>query len=444
MNYLDLFRLIQKDKPAAFREIGMALNEAPDDFRLIALYATLFQQDDNWGLARILWQKVIQLDKQPEAAAFNNLGLCELSISKQEYIDQGERHLKRSLELDKDNVPAINNLALHALHQGDYERCLRYCERSLALKEDQPEVYETRAYANLILGNFEQGWKDWDWSIGSKYRPNIGTEPAWKGEKGLKLLLRGEQGLGDEISFASVLPDAARDNKITLECDHRLEGLFTRSFPGVDVYGTRVKEQRGNFPRHDAKALIGSLCRHYRNKVEDFPGTPYLVADPERRIQWRALLDTLPGKKIGIAWTGGRTNSFAERRSFKLEQWLPILKTPNTFISLQYKDPTDELQALKEKEGIEVRHWPRASQSNDYDDTAAIVAELDLVITATTAVAHLCGALGKPCWVLVPRKPRWFYCKEGKTLPWYKSVELFRQTKDGWPIQEVADRLGVL
>lgn len=423
------------------------MNERPEDKDLIAIYATLFQRDDNFALALILWKKVLQLDKKPPAALYNNLGLCAVALGTKDQQEQGERYLRKALELEPDSIPALNNSALVALHSGDYQRCLALCNRSIEIQagEEQHETgirdaHETRAYANLILGNWEQGWKDWDWSLGSKYRPHIGDEPYWRGEKGMSLLLRGEQGIGDEISFASVLPDAAKDNRITLECDYRLEGLFRRSFPDVQVYGTRRGEKRGNFVPHDRRALIGSLCRHYRNSAESFPGTPYLKADPERRLQWRALLDTFPGKKIGIAWTGGKLNSFSERRSFELEQWVQILRKPHTFISLQYKNPDAEIEAFSKKHGIEIKHWPRASESNDYDDTAALVSELDLVISATTAVVHLCGALGKECWVLAPQKPRWFYGRKGRSIPWYQSVEVFRQEKE-WPIGEIASRL---
>src|SRR5678809_238534 len=102
----------------------------------------------------------------------------------------------------------------------------------------------------------------------------------------------------------------------------------------------------------------------------------------------------------------------------------------------RYMDPTEEIAEMEAAHGIKIHHWPRVAESQDYDDQAALVAELDLVITVCTAVVHLSGSLGKECWVLVPNKPRWFYGLRDKTLPWYGSVELFRQTKE-WPIDEV-------
>jgi hypothetical protein len=178
----------------------------------------------------------------------------------------------------------------------------------------------------------------------------------------------------------------------------------------------------------------------YRREDSDFPRTPFLVADPERRLQWRALLDTLPGKKVGIAWTGGLDNTFKSRRSFNLEGLLPILKIPGiTWVSLQYKDPSAEIELLSERHGIEVKHWERAvGKGVDYDETAALVSELDAVVSVTTAMVHLCGALGKKCYVLVPKRCRWWYqpMADGRHS-WYDCIKLYRQA-DKWPVERVA------
>jgi Tfp pilus assembly protein PilF len=436
LNYALLEQQIKQDGNAAFNTLVPALNDAPDDPRLVAGMAAYFHNKGAYGLGYHLWRRFLEMDKRPNPGALNNVGLCAAATGTEAMQAEAEKYFRMSLKLDPKGTPALNNLALHHLHNGDHEQALKLCERSLETNPDQPEVHECMAYCLLMMGQWERGWKEWHYSVGTKYRPILGDGPEWDGERGGDLMVRGEQGLGDEISFASILPDAAKDNRVTLECDSRLAGLFRRSFPYIDVHGTRNGEKRGQFKGYDYRTLIGSLGRVYRTTPESFPGTAYLVADPERRLQWRALLDTFAGKKIGIAWTGGRTNTFAERRSFRLEDWAPILGTDHTFISLQYQSP-DPPELAK----FGVKHWPRATETQDYDDTAALVAELDLVITATTAVVHLCGALGKECWVLAPRRPRWFYGREGRRIPWYKSVEIFRQTKDGWPIDEIAQRL---
>ena len=226
--------------------------------------------------------------------------------------------------------------------------------------------------------------------------------------------------------------------KVVLECDRRLEGLFKRSFPQCTVHGTRFDKSIYWDDAFDAWCLIGTLGKHYRTKDADFNGNPYLVADPLRKTQWRALLDSLGDKpKIGIAWTGGLPDTNGERRSIKLLDMLPILKQDATFISLQYKNPQAEIDALEQQHGIKVHHFPWATQTPDYDDTAALVDELDLVISVQTAVVHLAGALGKKTYVLVPNKPHWRYAS--KRFMWANSVELFRQGKT-WqePIQKIA------
>lgn len=182
-----------------------------------------------------------------------------------------------------------------------------------------------------------------------------------------------------------------------------MQGLFRRSFPEIEIYGTRNNPDKHwkDWRTIDYSCLIGSLAYHYRNKDTDFPGKPYLVADPERVTQWKSLLNTLPGQKVGIAWTGGMKNTFSHRRSMTLEEMLPILKTPGvTWVSLQYKDPTAEIRAFERQYGIKIHHWKRAAESADYDDMAALMKSLDCVVSVQTAGVHLAGALGVKCFVL--------------------------------------------
>jgi ADP-heptose:LPS heptosyltransferase len=159
-------------------------------------------------------------------------------------------------------------------------------------------------------------------------------------------------------------------------------------------------------------------------------------------VQWRALLDAIgPKMKVGIAWTGGKKNTGKHRRSLDLDDLLPILRQDATFVSLQYMDSPDIL-ALQDTHGITIHHWRHAVQTADYDDTAALVAELDLVICVTTAALHLCGAMGQRCWVMMPKHPHWMFGISGDSMPWYESVKLYRQ-KHNWVelIAEVATDL---
>ncbi len=153
-------------------------------------------------------------------------------------------------------------------------------------------------------------------------------------------------------------------------------------------------------------------------------------------MQWRALLDTLgPKLKVGIAWTGGIRRTFGSKRSVALDDLKPIISQNATFISLQYKD-APEVEEMRNA-GIDIHHWAHATQTKDYDDTAALVAELDLVITVQQSAVHLAGALGVPTWVMLPKETLWRYGISGSKFPWCNSVKLYRQ-KDSW-VTEIAE-----
>lgn len=443
---LALAESLAKDEPdEALRIANGILNEEPNNPRALFIAGFVMMRAERWGLGYNIFKRAIELAPAVDAC-YNNAGMCAASCTNADnngMLDEAEKLLRRALKLNKGSTAARNNLALVGVHRCDPDMAIKFAKDSLAIDPDQPEAQESLGYAYLMRRNWADGWNGYEKAIGwSKYRKDFqyGSEPYWQGQTGGRLIVRGEQGIGDEITFASCIPDAAKENKITFECDRRLEGLFRRSFPDVEVVGTRFDKTRewSQIRDWDWHCLVGSLAARYRRTDESFPGTPFLIPDPQRKTQWRALLDTLPGKKIGIAWHGGLPNTFRYRRSFSLESLLPILQTPGiTWVSMQYRDPSEEIAALEAKHGIKVHHWARAAEAIDYEETAALASELDMVISTTTALVHLCGAIGQKCWVMVPKKPRWFYGLDGNELPWYKSVKLYRQS-DKWPVERIA------
>lgn len=449
------FDLYQADElDAANKIVNEILNADPNHHKALALGGLLQMRAERYGASYVMARRAAELAPH-EWAYQNNVAmplLCMASSANNEkFLDEAETILKRAWKRSGDHPAILNNLALIGVNRCEPDRAIYFAEKSLAIDPEQKDVRETLGYALLQQGNYKGGFLNYEFAIGGKHRKltPAKNEPYWDGTDGVHLYLRGEQGIGDEISYASVIPDAVKHgNRITFECDKRLAGLFKRSFEplGVTVHGTRHNpELRGwrDDPefKPDFTAPLGTLCREYRQKKEDFPRTPFLKADPERLIQWKALLDTLPGKKVGIAWTGGLPNTFRGRRSHNLEGLLPILKVPGvTWVSLQYKDPTEEIEAFEKKHGIKVHHWARAAQAYDYDDTAALVESLDLVVSVCTSIVHLCGALGKKCLVLIPKRPRWWYVPGGYESHWYASLEMHRAT-DKWPIERVAQRV---
>lgn len=429
------------------RMCNEVLNEKLDDPEAIFLFGRNMISAGKYGIAHTLYMQFLRL-KPNVAAGWNNLGYCYQEAG---MMDEAERCFRRTLKLEADDSTALTNLGLIHLNRCETQAAIEYGLKSLKLNPESHKTRHNLGMAYLMESRWKEGWENFEASVGYDFDRNercYKDEPRWDGEKGKVVVAYGEQGLGDEISFASCIPDLIDDCKETVvECDERLQGLFARSFPKASVYGTRYKETIDWMDRHklDGRIAFGSLPKHYRNRTEDFPGTPYLVADPERRIQWRALLASISDKpKIGISWQGGMIKTGKLHRSVSLEAMMPILRQDATFVSLQYRDAMTEVKQIEEMYGIQVHHWPRAIEARDYDETAALVAELDMVISVTTAVIHLSGALGVPCLVLTPRRPRWFYGMDGESLPWYKSVQIIRQKKaSDWldPINEAAYRL---
>lgn len=419
------------------------LNDNYGDIPALCLASHILIDAERFGLAHAVTKAALSIAPD-EPALLTNMGIC---YEKQQNLEEAERYFVKALQKKPDDDLTLTNLGFVYLHKGLPERSVVMCQKAIAIAPKVPHARFNMGQAQLMMGQWEEGWKNYEANLGKHLgrRERVyGAIPRWTGDNNMMLIAYGEQGIGDEISFASCIPDLQRENTVIIECDHRLTGLFKRSFD-CDVYGTRYKKGGIDWPRRypiDATVAMGSLPGFYRNKTEDFPGTPYLKADPERRIQWRALLDSLGDKpKIGITWTGGMARTMTKRRSLELEQLLPILKQDAHFVSLQYKD-CPEIEAFAETHGVKIHHWPHAMQTQDYDDTAALVAELDLVITVQQSAVHLAGALGVPTWVLIPKAPHWRYGLTGQDMPWYKSVRLYRR-RENWAetIGEVADNL---
>jgi hypothetical protein len=302
-----------------------------------------------------------------------------------------------------------------------------------------------------MVGDYGRGWVDYESRLlSAKQPPRSRRLPRWHGGAlgGRTLLVYGDQGLGDEIMFASCLKEVAREaGRCIIECAPKLVPLFARSFAGAEVYAWAWDGPVADDGRDaDLEIPLSSLPLYRRRSLADFPAhSGYLVADAARIDHWRARLASLGrGLKVGISWRGGTYKTRTSKRSIPLEHWLPILRVPGVqFVSLQYtKDTAGELSALREAHGVEVTHWPEAI--DDYDETAALMSALDLTISVCTAVIHLGGALGRPVWVMVPMGPEWRYGFAGERMPWYPSVRLVRQREIGnWAgvVTAVAERL---
>ena len=347
---------------------------------------------------------------------------------------------ERALALGAGDADVFNNLGIVLQDLGRLPEAFDSYDKALALKPGHTLARFHRALARLLAGEYGAGWPDYEARLLSReYARRPATYPRWDGSAPgpRTILVYGEQGLGDEIMFASCLPDLISVARhCVIECSPKLQGLFVRSFPRATVYAANAEAR---VPAEvqalgiDAELPIGSLPLHYRRSRDAFPRHGgYLRADPRRTAQWASWLAGLgPGLKVGLSWRGGTHKTRTPIRSIGLDRLLPLLRTPHVhFVSLQYtSEAPAEVEALRAGSGITITHVPAAVA--DYEETAGLVSALDLTLTVCTAVAHLAGALGRPVWVAAPYSPEWRYGCAGDDMPWYPSARLFRQTSYG-------------
>jgi hypothetical protein len=396
-------------------------NDFPDNAHAICLLGELHLKAEQYGVARVLYERADAL-LQKSATILNNLGMCWEGTGNNE---KARTLYMKAHRIAPDKSGYMANIANTLLNESKWKDGLEWSSKAIKSDPENSSAQSNYGIANLALGNWEEGWRGFEHQLGRKYRKIIQyqDEPRWQGEKEKTVVVYGEQGLGDEVMYASCLEDASKDAKLILECDPRLEGLFKRSFPFADVYGTRRIEPVAwpNKYKIDASCGIAHLPKIYRNTKESFPRKPYLVADPDRRAMFKGWLDSMGKRpKIGITWTGGGKHPLASHRKVGLPAFWPLFDEVDAeWISLSHK--------AEDLSGTPVRSSKWIEKNQDYDDAAALIAELDLVVGIHGSAHHLAGALGKPTLTFVPHRHIWLYGQE--SFPWY-DLTLFRQRQN--------------
>ncbi len=407
------------------------LEEDPEDPIPLFLMGQLYSRAEKWGLAWQFYKRVLELSPS-RAEPWSNLGMCAEGLSKHKLAIQ---NFSEAIKRAPDRPLYWANRGLSKQHLCDYDGAQRDLEKALELDPENHTARRTMAFTRLIQGDWENGWDGYQLLLGTSQRRECQyqEEGRWDGSPGKTVVLYGEQGIGDEIMFASMFQEVINiSKKVIIECEPRLTGLFKRTFPKADVYGTRWAKEITwpNLYEIDANCTAGMLPKFFRKSPKDCPGLPYLKPDPERVLMWRSLMDSWGSRpKIGLCWSSGRKNTGIKFRTIGLEAFRPIIESIDAdFVSLQYKDCEKEI----EKTGLPVKFYPRATMSDDFDDTTALITNLDMVVGVHTTATHVAGALGVPAVVLVPHPCLWLY--SGETMPWYKSLTLFKQKPgESWP-----------
>jgi tetratricopeptide (TPR) repeat protein len=317
-------------------------------------------------------------------------------------------------------------------------------DRALKLKSDHSAARFNRALATLRQGDLECGWREYESRWQHNGKPRVFSEPEWDGrpDPTNTILVYSEQGIGDEVMFASCFAEVIeRCGRCLVECEPRLLPLFARSFPKAAFFPRmgEIDPRTAGVREWDVRIAAGTLLRVLRPRFDSFPAhTGYLTADAEKVGQWRERFQRLgAGLVVGIAWRGGKDPAIRRRRSTTLAQWAPLFRVPGVaFVNLQYGDCAAELQRAREESGTNLHDWPEIDPLSDLDASAAQIAALDLVISVDNATVHLAGALNVPVWTLLNFAADWRWFTDPERSHWYPKMRLFRQQMADGPADE--------
>lgn len=317
-------------------------------------------------------------------------------------------------------------------------------DKAIALQPDHAGAHHNKSFVKLALGQYEEGWKLYEWRWKTKkalISPRLFSQPLWLGEEdmaGKTVLIHSEQGLGDTIHFYRYLADMQKTGcNLIFEAPAALVPLIATQRGKFTLVGKGAP-----LPDFDLQCPLMSLPLIFKTTVETIPASiPYFVPAPAKSKAWRAKLGEKTKPRIGIVWSGNPKFANDIRRSMPLKTLLPVLGDGVEWHALQ-KDIRPEDREALETHGNILEH---GAELNDFADTAALIGELDLVVSVDTAVAHLAGAMGKPVWILLPFHPDFRWLRDREDRPWYPTARLIRATKDGdWSsvIERLAQELG--
>ena len=432
-------------KPIAEQLFGRYLQTHPNSVDGANNLACALRDQARYGEAIDILRNVISANPK-NGLLWNTLGTV---LSEQGEYATAITFFEEALTSDPKLFRARYNRGNAKLPLGQIDSALEDCEAALREVQSADEAAMMRlARSTLLLnqGRIGEGWDVYEARLDPRFADVTQfmiDRPQWTPDSdlsGQSFLVMGEQGLGDEVLFANMLPDVidaiGPSGQLYLALERRLVPLFERSFPkakigghatysvdGHTVRGAPFIEDRGVI---DLWAPIGSLLRRFRRSLEDFPDRPaFLKPDPKRVRHWRkALASAGAGPKVGLLWKSLKQDGARLRFYSPFEQWAPVLATPGAvFVNVQYGDCAAEIAEAKARFGVEIWQPPGIDLKNDLDDVAALSCALDLMIGPANATSNIAGACGAPVW-LISTPGAWPKLGTNR-YPWYPSVRVF-------------------
>jgi len=427
-NYRQAIRL-KPDFAEAYNHLGVILNDQGRSFGAIENYKQALQLDSDY------------------AEVYNNLGIA---LKEREQFTEAIVNFEQAIRLESTFAEAYYNLANSLQDEGRCPEAIENYKRAIKLKPDYAKAHWNLAHAFLLIGRLAEGWEEYQWRRNPDLKiisyPHHYEQPYWDGSPfvGKRLFVHYEQGLGDNIQFVRYLPMAkARGGTVIFEARKPLYGLL-QGFPGIDELIEAAPDGSTPAVTFDFHASPLDMPRIFGTTLETIPAdVPYLYTDPTKVKYWG---DRLAGDnfKVGIVWSGDPRYGNDNARSCPLEHFASLAKLESVQLYGLQKGPAaaraEELAGIVPVENL-------GEQFEDFTDSAAVVKNLDIVISVDTAVLHLAGAMGKPTWALLPFAPDWRWMLNRQDSPWYPTMRLFRQKKWGqWGtvFQSVAAELKIL
>jgi len=406
--------------------LSQALQTQPNDTVLHCSMGAFCESKNDFQKAEKHYRQALSLNPGL-VQAWVDLGNAQQN---QERYAEAEEAYQEAIRIAPNHAEAHFNLGVLYQRRRLYGQALSSLDCAIEIRPEFVEAHWYKAFVSLLLGDYERGLKEYEWRLRQKANiPRPFIQPVWDGSdlNGRTILVHDEQGYGDTFQFVRYLPLVkARGGRVVFECHAKLSSVL-KGVKGYDEIIERVSPHHVPEIAFDTHIHLMSLPRVFGTRLETVPqNVPYLKADPERTQYWRERIEGDRNFKVGLAWS-----SAGSIRSCSLSNFQPLAEVPGLSLYSLQKGPGSE-QADTPPTGMNLIRLDREMDLTErFVDTAALMMNLDLIISVDTSTVHLAGALGRPVWTVLSAFPDWRWTHKGQESPWYPAMRLFRQTESG-------------
>ncbi len=421
LNLLGLIYLKRKDYDSAISYFKRSISINPSYTEGLCNLGLALMRKDELDEAMACFKKALEINPLM-SEAWGNMGSA---LYRKGLVEDALEHFKKALRLKPTLAENWLNIGTCLIDIGSPREAIQYLQKAIEIKPENPLAHFNLSFARLLLGDFKRGWFEymWRWGLEEFQIPQF-SQPLWDGSylEGKVIYIHGEQGFGDTIQFIRYIPLVAERGGRVIVASQKVLLQLVKSVEGI----SEIITEGAPLPKFDVHCPLLGLPLAFETNLETIPSkVPYLSVDSELIKKWGEKLHSdKPVLKVGLAWAGNQSHKKDIFRSINLEQFAPFGGLDGiVFYSLQKGRGSE--QAKNPPKGMKLIDL--MDDVKDFSDTAAIIENLDLVISVDTAVAHLAGALGKPVWTLLPFTPDWRWMLNREDSPWYPTMRLFRQ-----------------